>query len=285
MDTPPEVRPVPLPGGADFPPRRKESAMFTIAFLTRRIDGMTVEKFFEHYRTTHYDLASRMPGLVSYQQTHLRHDPGKWTLPGMLHDYDALSIYTFESYEAATAAFASTEGKLVDEDTGKFIDWPSVLAIPGEVSQRFEAVPSLENRCGTAAAHGPDLISSWTRDASILTETPAGSSAVVSRRPAWPSPAIAEVDAQTDRGRGQKQDGCNDQAGLHARNETGAVGNQGTKDRDGDRTTDLAENVEHGSRGAGLRRGHAGQDQPGGRRHGQRSACADRCDEQGSEQR
>jgi uncharacterized protein (TIGR02118 family) len=116
--------------------------MFTITFLTRRIDGMTAEEFFEHYSTTHYDLASRMPGLVSYQQTRLRHEPGKWILPDMLRDYDALSIYTFESYEAATAAFDSTEGKLVDEDTGKFIDWPSVVSIPGQVSQQFDASPS-----------------------------------------------------------------------------------------------------------------------------------------------
>jgi uncharacterized protein (TIGR02118 family) len=116
--------------------------MFTIAFLARRIDGMTAEEFFEHYRTTHYGLASRMPKLVSYQPTALRHGPGTWTLPDMLHDYDALSIYTFESHEAATAAFASAEGKLVDEGTGKFIDWPSVLAIPGQVSQRFDASPS-----------------------------------------------------------------------------------------------------------------------------------------------
>jgi hypothetical protein len=60
--------------------------MFTIAFLTRRVDGMTAEEFFEHYRTTHYDLASRMPGLVSYQQAPIRHGAGGWTEPESFPD-------------------------------------------------------------------------------------------------------------------------------------------------------------------------------------------------------
>lgn len=65
-------------------------------------------------------------------------DPIPESFPG----YDALSIYTFGSREVALAAFTSPEGLLVEQDTGKFMDWPSVLSIPTEAIGRFDANPA-----------------------------------------------------------------------------------------------------------------------------------------------
>ena len=112
--------------------------MFTIAFLTRRVPGMTRQEFFRHYHETHFPLAIRLPGLVSYQQNRIAHEDDIWTEPESFPDYDALSLYSFESREAADAAFSSPEGQALNEDTGTFMDWPSVLSIPVEHTQRYD---------------------------------------------------------------------------------------------------------------------------------------------------
>ena len=120
--------------------------MYTLAFVTKRVPGMTREEFFEHYRVTHYNLSSTLPGLVSYQQAALDHDGAPWGLSGPFAEYDALSLYTFASKEEAVAAFASPIGADVDADTPLFMEWSSILAMPTEVIQRFDA-----------AAEGGDL--------------------------------------------------------------------------------------------------------------------------------
>jgi uncharacterized protein (TIGR02118 family) len=100
----------------------------TLVFATRRKPGLTREEFAEHYHTVHAPLARKLPGLVEYRQTLLREDH-LWH--GQRCEYDAVSVYVFESDEAAEAAWKSPEGTAVDEDTGRFIDWATVIAYPG----------------------------------------------------------------------------------------------------------------------------------------------------------
>lgn len=113
--------------------------MHTIAFLTKRVPGMSRDAFFEHYRTTHYGLSTQLPGLISYQQAEIAADDGAWPAATAVSGYDALSIYTFESKEAADAAFAAPEGVATNEDTPLFMEWSSIIGIPTTVIQRFEA--------------------------------------------------------------------------------------------------------------------------------------------------
>ncbi|MEU9343807.1 EthD family reductase [Streptomyces sp. NPDC048278] len=102
--------------------------MHTIIFATRRKPGLTREQFAEHYRSVHAPLARRLPGLVEYRQTLLR-DDYRWE--GQKCGYDAVSVYVFESDEAAEAAWASPEGVALNEDTLLFIDWDTVISYPG----------------------------------------------------------------------------------------------------------------------------------------------------------
>ncbi|MEV7136241.1 EthD domain-containing protein [Arthrobacter sp. NPDC093128] len=104
---------------------------FTVVFLTRRKPGLTLEQFREHYLTTHFELASRVPGLVSYRQQPVRHD-GAPLMEEIGPVYDAVSEYSFASDADARAAFTSPEWIALNEDTGGFIDWPTVVTLPVE---------------------------------------------------------------------------------------------------------------------------------------------------------
>lgn len=101
--------------------------VYTLAFLTRPQPGLTLEQFYTYYTDVHRPLAEKLPGLVSYRQTRILKEGyrGEDAI-----EYAAFSEYTFESEEAAIIAFESPEGKALNEDTGRFMDWPSVLTIP-----------------------------------------------------------------------------------------------------------------------------------------------------------
>lgn len=101
--------------------------VYTVAFLTRPKSGLSLEQFYEHYTNVHRPLAEKLPGLVSYRQTRILKDGyrGEDAI-----DYAALSEYTFDSEEAAMAAWGSPLGEELNEDTGRFMDWSSVLTIP-----------------------------------------------------------------------------------------------------------------------------------------------------------
>lgn len=105
--------------------------MYALVYLTKHIDSITLEEFFRHYHDVHYGLALKLPGLVSYTQTRIRRDGFLGDLA--IGEYDALSQYVFESSDAAAAAFSSPEGVALNEDTGLFMDWPSVVTIPVEI--------------------------------------------------------------------------------------------------------------------------------------------------------
>ncbi len=116
--------------------------MHTIAFLTKRVPGMSREDFETHYRTTHYALSTKLPGLISYQQSMIEPDDGSWPASAAIAGYDALSLYTFASKEAAEAAFAGPEGEATNTDTPLFMEWSTVIGIPTTVIQRFEGEPA-----------------------------------------------------------------------------------------------------------------------------------------------
>jgi uncharacterized protein (TIGR02118 family) len=111
--------------------------VFKIVFLTKRKAGVTESEYFRHYTDIHFPLAIVLPGLLAYHQQPIVH--GGWNGTDSFPEYDALSEYTFESQEAADLAFASPQGKALDEDTGAFIDWDTVLSIPVTVRQSFTA--------------------------------------------------------------------------------------------------------------------------------------------------
>lgn len=113
--------------------------MYTLTFLTRRRPGLTLEEFVEHYRTVHLELAARLPRLISYQQSLLAHEDQAWSAPEAYPTHDALSVYSFASHEDARAAFDSEAGRALDADTGTFIDWPSVVALPAHTTHRYDA--------------------------------------------------------------------------------------------------------------------------------------------------
>lgn len=101
--------------------------VYTVAYLTRPKPGLTLEQFYSHYTDVHRPLAERLPGLMSYRQTRILKE-GYRSEDAI--DYAAFSEYTFVSEEAAIAAWKTPEGDALNEDTGLFMDWPSVLTIP-----------------------------------------------------------------------------------------------------------------------------------------------------------
>lgn len=113
------------------------NSVFKIVFLTKRKAGVSESKYFRHYADIHFPLAVALPGLLAYDQQPIVH--GGWNGTDSFPGYDALSEYTFETKEAAEQAFASPQGMALNEDTGHFIDWDTVLSIPVTVHQSYSA--------------------------------------------------------------------------------------------------------------------------------------------------
>jgi uncharacterized protein (TIGR02118 family) len=104
--------------------------MHTIAFLFKRRPGMSLADFHHHYEKIHGPIARTLPGLIEYRQYPIR-SAGR----GDLHfkdasGFDGLSIYIFESTEAADAAWHSPENEPVQEDTRQFIDLDTMITLP-----------------------------------------------------------------------------------------------------------------------------------------------------------
>lgn len=132
--------------------------MFKIVFLTKRKAGVSESQYFRHYADIHFPLAVALPGLLAYYQQPLVH--GGWNGTDSFPTYDALSEYTFETKGAAEQAFASPQGAALNEDTGHFIDWDTVLSIPVTVQQSYSA-----RRHYLAGESIGQTTSSLTRDA------------------------------------------------------------------------------------------------------------------------
>jgi uncharacterized protein (TIGR02118 family) len=101
-----------------------------VVVLSRRA-GMTREDFSTYLRTTHGNLARRLPGLKHYVQNHVAEDskrqPPEW---------DAVVELFWESREAMEADWASPEGVAATKDLEVFADlarsgWSIVEEIVG----------------------------------------------------------------------------------------------------------------------------------------------------------
>jgi uncharacterized protein (TIGR02118 family) len=112
--------------------------MHIIVFVTRRLPHLSHEEFAEHYERVHAPLAQKLPGLVEYRQMDIRAD---YAWNGQEPTYDAVSTYVFESDEVAAAAWESSEGVVLNEDTVKFMEWDSILAFPGKSIRAFADDP------------------------------------------------------------------------------------------------------------------------------------------------
>jgi uncharacterized protein (TIGR02118 family) len=118
--------------------------MHTVIFACKRVDGMSREEYERHYRETHGPLAQRLPGLVEYRQLILRQGAAESPVP--LAGYDSLSIYVFRDDAAAAAAWASPEGIKLNEDTPRFMDWPTILTFAVESERALAPKPSTPRR-------------------------------------------------------------------------------------------------------------------------------------------
>lgn len=89
-----------------------------VVVLCRR-PGMTREDFSEYLRTTHGELARRLPSLKRYVQNHAAQDskrkPPAW---------DAVIELYWENREAMEADWASPEGAAATADLDAFADLP-----------------------------------------------------------------------------------------------------------------------------------------------------------------
>jgi uncharacterized protein (TIGR02118 family) len=89
--------------------------------MAPRIDGLTCEEFQAHWRTSHADVVSFLPGLRRYQQFHAVLEGGAPLLdhPG----FDACSALRFDSLEDMDAAFAAPQVlEAVRADEAAFVD-------------------------------------------------------------------------------------------------------------------------------------------------------------------
>lgn len=105
--------------------------MHTVAYVFRRVPGMSLEEFQRYYRDVHGPLMVTVlkdRGLVSYDHYPTREPNfGDSYVPAEGPAYDAISILTFVSAEAAAAAWPLPE---VVEDSKAFIDFDSMITLP-----------------------------------------------------------------------------------------------------------------------------------------------------------
>ncbi|WP_440119526.1 EthD family reductase [Paenibacillus sp. QZ-Y1] len=110
--------------------------MHSIVFIFRRHSGLTLEEFHHHYEHVHGPIARQLPGLVEYRQHPVRETGlGDGDYADKLEGFDAISIYTFESAEAA--AWASETGKILDDDTLRMLDVSTMITIPVTIRTVF----------------------------------------------------------------------------------------------------------------------------------------------------
>ena len=89
--------------------------------MAPRRDGLDFQEFQEHWRTSHADAVSHLPGLRRYQQFHAVLQGGRPVLP--YPGFDACSALRFPTVEAMDAAFASEEFLgAVQADEAEFVD-------------------------------------------------------------------------------------------------------------------------------------------------------------------
>lgn len=105
--------------------------MYIAAYIFKRVPNMPLEKFLDYYENIHGPTMVNLmqgKGLVSYEHYPVRPlTTGDIYVPDDGPSYDAISIYCFESSEAALAAWELPE---VVEDSRNFIDFDSMQMMP-----------------------------------------------------------------------------------------------------------------------------------------------------------
>lgn len=101
-------------------------AVKSVAFLNRK-PGLSVEEFQRHWRDVHAPIASRLPGLRRYVQSHTRRSAYEG---GRTPAYDGVVLTWFDSTEAIRDTAASGEYARVLADAAVFLApgaTPSIL--------------------------------------------------------------------------------------------------------------------------------------------------------------
>lgn len=112
--------------------------MHSIMFVFKRNPELTLKEFYHHYEHIHGPIAKRLPGLVEYRQHPSRKaGQGDGSYVGDFNEFDAASVYTFESAKAAEIAWNSEIGKLLDEDTHRLLDPKTMITLPVTVREVF----------------------------------------------------------------------------------------------------------------------------------------------------
>jgi len=110
----------------------------TVAYLMKRRPGMSLEAFLDYYEHRHGPCMVRLmegKGLLSYMHYPVRPvGPGDDYVGPEGPAYDAISIYTFDTGENASAAWNLPE---VKEDSAAFIDFDTMQTVPLGVRQVF----------------------------------------------------------------------------------------------------------------------------------------------------
>lgn len=98
--------------------------------MAPRREGLDFEEFQRHWRTSHADVVSNLPGLRRYQQFHAVLDDGQPLRP--YPGFDACSALRFDTAEAMDAAFESAEFvNAVVADEAEFVDKTRFLGVVG----------------------------------------------------------------------------------------------------------------------------------------------------------
>lgn len=105
--------------------------MHIVAYIFRRIPGMSIDAFRDYYENVHGPVmvkALQGKGLISYDHYPRRPQGlGDEYVPVEGPAFDALSIYVFDSAESAAKAWPLPE---VVEDSKAFIDFDSMVTLP-----------------------------------------------------------------------------------------------------------------------------------------------------------
>lgn len=112
--------------------------MHTVAYVFKRVPGMSLDDFLAYYRDVHGPLMVKIlkdKGLVSYDHYPVRpHGLGDEYVPEEGPAYDAISIYTFETAQQASDAWPIEELKV---DSEAFIDFDTMVMMPLSHRQVF----------------------------------------------------------------------------------------------------------------------------------------------------
>ena len=93
----------------------QESILIKCVYLLRKRSEMSDEQFFRYWIDKHAALAKDLPGLRKYVINRAI------TTDNQTPDYDGFAELWFDSHELAKAAFASSIGRLVEDDARNFM--------------------------------------------------------------------------------------------------------------------------------------------------------------------